>query len=227
MDSPVNTWNFTTMPRQLIVDEVDRSFVGLPSNLPYATNMTSPSSTTPILSNSNSQFPVFRGPSPSPSHSSSLTMGTNYSGPASCICGSPLHIDFLHFAIPHPNVDPSHSFPLMIPPPSATESSQLIFTSHATNQPYLIPLQSHPSSPLHLSCRWVNDDILCEFTGTLEELRAHCQSDHFSGQKDAKIGCQWDGCNYRKRGNRTVHVMRRDCMWRHTREAHLRLKRGT
>ncbi|KAG1731822.1 uncharacterized protein EDB91DRAFT_1153200 [Suillus paluster] len=222
MDPPINTWNFTTIPRQLIVDEVDRSFVGLPSNLPYDTNMTSPSSTThvnhafttPILSNSNSQFPLFRGASAS--HSSSLEMGTNYSGPSSRTCGSPPQIDFLHFAIPHPNA-----------PPSAAESSQLIFTSHATNQPYPIPLQSHPSSLLHLSCRWVNDDILCEFTGTLEELRAHCQSDHFSGQKDAKIGCQWDGCNYRKRGDRTVHVMRRDCIWRHTREAHLRLKRGT
>ncbi|KAG1774601.1 hypothetical protein EV702DRAFT_1200181 [Suillus placidus] len=132
----------------------------------------------------------------------------------------------------------------MIPPPSAVESSRFMFVmqpqaSHGEqigypsnqppiNQPYPFPLHSHPSSPL-LSCRWLNDDVVtpCGFTGTLEALKLHCKTIHFTGSKIAQIECHWEGCDYYKHGDPTVRVMRRDCIWRHTCEIHLRLKRGS
>ncbi|KAG2158686.1 uncharacterized protein EDB93DRAFT_561669 [Suillus bovinus] len=115
--------------------------------------------------------------------------------------------------------------PLMAPSPSAAESSQVVFATQSTNQLISIPLQSH-FPLLLLRCRWVCQNIPCMFTGTLEELKAHCRAGHFAGPKDVPIACQWENCTYYKRGDRTVHVMRRDSIWRHTSEKHLFLKRG-
>lgn len=131
--------------------------------------------------------------------------------------------------------------PPMTPPFLAAESLQISFSSQKShdrtiryhsghppiaNHPYSIPRRSH-RSPLRLSCRWLCDDILCEFTGTLKELKAHCKTIHFSGPQNAQLQCRWEACDYHKRGHPTVHVMRRDCMWRHTCEVHLGMRRGT
>ncbi|KAG1726260.1 uncharacterized protein EDB91DRAFT_1254402 [Suillus paluster] len=132
--------------------------------------------------------------------------------------------------------------PPIVPPPLAAESSQIRdalqpFSSHGgnicypsdqppTSHPHSIPFQSHPSSPLLLSCRWLRDDVPCEFAGTLEELKVHCKTAHFSGPPNAQIECRWEACEYHKRDDPAVRVMRRGCMWRHTREVHLGMKRG-
>jgi hypothetical protein len=100
----------------------------------------------------------------------------------------------------------------MTPPFLAAESLQMSFSSQ---------------KPLLLSCRWLCDKTLCEFTGTLEELKVHCKTSHFSGPQNAQFQCRWEACAYYKRSCPTVHVMRRDCMWRHTREVHLGMKRST
>ncbi|KAG1774600.1 hypothetical protein EV702DRAFT_518504 [Suillus placidus] len=130
-----------------------------------------------------------------------------------------------HHAIPPPGLG---LVPLLMPSPSAPASSQVIFAPQSTNQPTSIALQSHfPFPPLLLHCRWVCENIPCTFTGTLKELRVHCRTSHFAGPKDAPIACKWQNCGYYKRGDRAVHVMRRDSVWRHTCEKHLFLKRGT
>ncbi|OAX33473.1 hypothetical protein K503DRAFT_522260 [Rhizopogon vinicolor AM-OR11-026] len=112
------------------------------------------------------------------------------------------------------------------------------------SEPTPIPLSSNPhpylqycydlirnslvsSSPGLLSCLWLLNGTSCGFTGSLQALRAHCKSAHFFGPQSAQIECHWQGCDYHKRDDPTVHVMRRDCMWRHTREIHLGMKRGT
>lgn len=123
------------------------------------------------------------------------------------------------------------SFPVtpMIPPPLAAESPQFIYPPNQppVYQPYSFPLHSNSSSSL-LSCRWLNDDAVthCGFTGTLEALKSHCKTIHFTGPKIVRIECHWEGCDYYKRSDPTVRVMLRDSIWRHTREVHLRLKRG-
>ncbi|KAG2364544.1 hypothetical protein BDR07DRAFT_1401156 [Suillus spraguei] len=95
------------------------------------------------------------------------------------------------------------------------------------NLPYSTPPRSH-SSPLPFSCRWLcDDDTPCEFTGILDELKAHCKTSHFAGPPDGQIECRWEACTYHKRDDRTVRVMRRDCMWRHTCEVHLGMRRAT
>ncbi|KAG1726259.1 uncharacterized protein EDB91DRAFT_1166434 [Suillus paluster] len=144
--------------------------------------------------------------------------------------------------IPQPRPPSGPSTPVILPP-LAAEFSQINFTSQPCashgrnasypsdqppiNQPYPITLHSHPSSPLLLSCRWLQDDTLCVFTGTLEALKAHCKTSHFAGPPNAQIECRWEACGYHKRDCPTVHAMRRDCMWRHTSEVHLGMKRGT
>ncbi|KAG1750249.1 hypothetical protein EDB19DRAFT_99812 [Suillus lakei] len=140
-----------------------------------------------------------------------------------------------NYVIPHPG-PLSGPLPPMIPPPLPAGSSQI---SHGgticppldllpTDQPYLIPLHSHPPPlPLLLSCRWLCDNAFCRFTGTLEALKAHCKTCHFAGAPNAQIECHWEACDYHNRDDPTVHVMRRDCMWRHTREVHLGIKRGS
>ncbi|KAG2039012.1 hypothetical protein BDR03DRAFT_953384 [Suillus americanus] len=130
--------------------------------------------------------------------------------------------------------------PPMTPPPLAAEALKMRFLSQAraghcgiicysdhspiANQ-CSTPLRSH-SHPFLLSCRWLYDDAPCEFIGTLDELKAHCKTSHFAGPPDAQIECHWEACTYHRRDDHTVHVMRRDCMWRHTCEVHLGMKRG-
>ncbi|KAG1899054.1 uncharacterized protein F5891DRAFT_1235449 [Suillus fuscotomentosus] len=136
------------------------------------------------------------------------------------------------------------SLPLtpVIPPPQAAESSHFSFVMqpHAVhgeqmgyplnqppiNQPFPSPLHSHPSSPL-MSCQWLSDAAIhCGFIGTLKALESHCKIVHLSGPRIAQIECHWEGCDYHSRDDPAVRVMRRDCIWRHICEVHLRLKRG-
>ncbi|KAG1829541.1 hypothetical protein DFJ58DRAFT_750677 [Suillus subalutaceus] len=126
----------------------------------------------------------------------------------------------------HTVLRPGHlslPFTPMMPPPLAVESSRVIqpHASHGEQIGYAL-------SPL-LSCRWLNDDAVthCEFIGTLEELKTHCKAIHFTGPTVVKIECRWEGCDYYKRNDPTVRVMRRDTIWRHIYETHLRLKRGS
>ncbi|KAG2073234.1 hypothetical protein BDR04DRAFT_1095094 [Suillus decipiens] len=137
--------------------------------------------------------------------------------------------------------------PMIHPPLTAEESSQPTIKfitqprasrgeqmGYPSNQPSINQprhnsslLHSHPSTHL-LSCRWLNGDAVthCEFTGTLGALRLHCKTIHFTGSNDAQIECRWEGCEYYKRDDPTVRVMRRGCLWRHILEVHLRMKRG-
>lgn len=148
-----------------------------------------------------------------------------------------------NFATPHPG-SLNGLLPLMTPSPWAVEAFQMRLFSQAraghgrniyypsdhtpiANLPYSTPPRSH-SSPLPFSCRWLcDDDTPCEFTGILDELKAHCKTSHFAGPPDGQIECRWEACTYHKRDDRTVRVMRRDCMWRHTCEVHLGMRRAT
>ncbi|KAG1734518.1 hypothetical protein EDB19DRAFT_1727489 [Suillus lakei] len=131
----------------------------------------------------------------------------------------------------------------VIPPPLTAEPSRFIFVNQPRasrgdhigysnqppiNQPYSSPLHSYPSSPLP-SCQWLNDDTVtpCGFIGTLDALKVHCTTSHFTGPRMVQIECQWEGCSYYKRDEPAVRVMRRDCIWRHICEVHLMLKRST
>ncbi|KAG1870710.1 hypothetical protein DFJ58DRAFT_22226 [Suillus subalutaceus] len=116
--------------------------------------------------------------------------------------------------------------PLISTQPHASHSGNIYHLSdqRASSQPNSILLHSHPPPPL--LCRWLRDDTVCGFTGTLEALKAHCKTSHFAGPPSALVECRWEACEYHKRDDPTIHVMRRDCMWRHTREVHLGMKRG-
>ncbi|KAJ8595618.1 hypothetical protein M405DRAFT_330931 [Rhizopogon salebrosus TDB-379] len=166
----------------------------------------------------------------------------------------PLYNDSPHqwqnFATPQPG-HPSLQLPLMGPAAltvgSSQHSSHLGHISPPPNQLSPIPVRSYnnspphpgrryrasaerhsnPSPPLLISCGWLLNGIPCGFAGPLEALSTHCKSSHFSGPKNAQIECRWEGCDYRKRNDPTVYVMRRDCIWRHTYEIHLGMKRGT
>ncbi|KAG2347888.1 hypothetical protein BDR05DRAFT_957515 [Suillus weaverae] len=118
------------------------------------------------------------------------------------------------------------SGPLISTQPHASHSGNMYHPSDqpAISQPNSIPFHSH--SPLPLLCRWLHKDTVCGFTGTLEALKAHCKTSHFTGLPNALVECHWEACEYHKRDDPTIHVMRRDCMWRHTREVHLGMKRG-
>ncbi|KAG1726269.1 uncharacterized protein EDB91DRAFT_1166498 [Suillus paluster] len=129
-------------------------------------------------------------------------------------------------AIPQPGF-PSELPQPMISLPLTAESSQIKPALHISDQPHSIPLHSPPSSPSLLSCRWLRDDTPCGFTGTLEALKVHCKISHFAGPPNAQIECRWEACYYHKRGDPTVRGIRRDCMWRHTSEVHLGMRRRT
>lgn len=134
---------------------------------------------------------------------------------------------------------PSHQWQVFVTPPpggtfplhSAAEyhlPSETQPPDHPPTRHPFPPPHSHPSSPL-LSCRWIHDDTLriCGFQGALDALKAH-QKTHFNaGPSHQQVVCQWDGCEYKRRSNSTVRSMRRDCMWRHTCEIHLGMRRAT
>lgn len=87
------------------------------------------------------------------------------------------------------------------------------------------PYEIHHSSTT-FSCGWlVGENRTCKFEGPLDAFKTHFRRSHLSGAQDALHACCWQGCNYCKRDNETVHVMRRDSVWRHVKETHLGMKR--
>ncbi|KAG1722331.1 uncharacterized protein EDB91DRAFT_214400 [Suillus paluster] len=89
-----------------------------------------------------------------------------------------------------------------------------------------ILVQKHTSYPFFV-CYWLRGDTRCGYEGTVEQLRQHCQRSHLRECRDACIQCRWEGCEYHTRGDPSIHVMRRDCMWRHINEVHLNHRRTT
>ncbi|KAG2739388.1 hypothetical protein P692DRAFT_20841576 [Suillus brevipes Sb2] len=80
---------------------------------------------------------------------------------------------------------------------------------------------AHASSSITLSCNWLDeDDTLCPFQGSLDDLGKHLTSSHLSGPQNALGRCRWQGCL-------KENDMRRDSVWRHVRETHLNMRRGT
>jgi hypothetical protein len=78
---------------------------------------------------------------------------------------------------------------------------------------------ANASSSSTLYCDWLDeDDTLCPFEGSLEDLGKHLTSSHLSGAQNARGRCRWQGC--------LKENMRRDSVWRHVRETHLNMRRG-
>lgn len=79
---------------------------------------------------------------------------------------------------------------------------------------------TNPSSSTAIFCDWLDeDDALCPFHGSLEDFKKHF-STHLRGAQNALSRCRWQGCQNK-------NDIRRDCTWRHVRETHLKMKRGT
>ncbi|KAG1851466.1 hypothetical protein DFJ58DRAFT_424231 [Suillus subalutaceus] len=84
----------------------------------------------------------------------------------------------------------------------------------------------HPSPSTTFFCDWLDEDNMpCEFKGSLNDFQKHFMSSHLSGAQNALGRCNWRGCQYQNRKNPSVHGMRRDTTWRHVRECHLNIKR--
>ena len=74
------------------------------------------------------------------------------------------------------------------------------------------------------SCRWLlGGNVPCGFEGSWDAMKQHVTS-HFSGPRDARIPCHWEGCRDSRRGKPEVRTMRRESVWRHIRELHLHVK---
>ncbi|KAG2049464.1 hypothetical protein BDR06DRAFT_961416, partial [Suillus hirtellus] len=98
------------------------------------------------------------------------------------------------------------------------------FGSQLPSSPAQSELQINQPSPL--LCRWVHDDTPCGYEGTLEDLRQHWYDDHLPEFPGAMIQCQWERCDYHRRGDRLMNVMRRSSVWRHISEVHLMHRRN-
>ncbi|KAG0706445.1 hypothetical protein DFH29DRAFT_901073 [Suillus ampliporus] len=97
-----------------------------------------------------------------------------------------------------------------------------------TNQPLAssIPIQNDTSSPL-FTCNWLHNNEVCGYEGTVKDLAEHCKCRHLPECPSALIKCIWEGCDYHRRGNPSINVMRRDSVWRHISEFHLGIRRST
>ncbi|KAG0699476.1 hypothetical protein DFH29DRAFT_1001991 [Suillus ampliporus] len=154
---------------------------------------------------------------------------------------------------PQPAAGPSVLRHPTVPSPSTTANSQP-YTSRGGEmgcpsslpppiQPHQDPPRSNPrprqSSRRHrrshtqdyasttFTCEWdLGNNTSCGFEGALNAFKTHFTTSHLSGAQDAPIKCQWQGCTYCKRGKSDVRVMRRDCLWRHVLETHLKMKRN-
>lgn len=105
---------------------------------------------------------------------------------------------------------------LVILPPSSRQQ-----------EPYPIITHNNPSSPL-IVCRWLYYDRCCGHEATSKtELNRHWKITHRLECQDAWIQCLWEGCDYHRRGDPSVRVMRRSCVWRHIHEVHLGHRRST
>ncbi|KAG1806229.1 hypothetical protein EV424DRAFT_1428274 [Suillus variegatus] len=95
----------------------------------------------------------------------------------------------------------------------------------------LLPSSAQSELPIKqlslLLCRWVHNNAPCGYDGTLEDLKQHWYDDHLPGFPGAMIQCQWERCNYHRRGDRLMNVMRRCSVWRHISEVHLMYRRNS
>ncbi|KIK40874.1 hypothetical protein CY34DRAFT_806732 [Suillus luteus UH-Slu-Lm8-n1] len=79
---------------------------------------------------------------------------------------------------------------------------------------------TNPTSPTAFFCHWVDENNgHCSFHGSLENFKKHF-STHLSGAQNALSRCRWEDCPNK-------NDIRRDCTWRHVKETHLKMKRGT
>jgi hypothetical protein len=86
--------------------------------------------------------------------------------------------------------------------------------------------ETYPSPSTEFSCAWLDEDnALCGVKGSLNYFKGHFMSSHLSGAQSALGRCHWQGCQYQNRTDSTLRKMRRDSMWRHVRERHLKIKR--
>ncbi|KAG2362443.1 hypothetical protein BDR07DRAFT_1031220 [Suillus spraguei] len=89
------------------------------------------------------------------------------------------------------------------------------------------PYPTHHSPSTTFCCGWlIGENKTCEFEGPLHAFKIHFRHSHLSGTQDAPNVCRWQGCNYRKRDNADINVMRCDSVRRHVWEIHLGIKRN-
>ncbi|KAG1749539.1 hypothetical protein EDB19DRAFT_146804 [Suillus lakei] len=81
------------------------------------------------------------------------------------------------------------------------------------------------NQPSPLLCWWVHNNARCGHEGTLEDLKQHWHDSHLPECPGAMIQCQWECCDYHKRGNPSINVMLRSSVWRHISEVHLMHRR--
>lgn len=116
---------------------------------------------------------------------------------------------------PAPSMAPSSSIQPHDPPRRNTHSHANSGRHRETRAQ-----DTNPSSSTAIFCDWLDeDDALCPFHGSLEDLKKHF-STHLSGPQNALGRCHWRGCLNK-------NDIRRDSTWRHVRETHLKMKRGT
>lgn len=113
----------------------------------------------------------------------------------------------------------------MAPSPSTHPQQDLTHRNHSRPDPEhrrrTYAQETHSSPSIAFFCDWLHeDDTLCAFQGSLDDLKNHFTSSHLSGAQSALGRCHWQGCL-------NENDMRRDSTWRHVRETHLRIKRGT
>lgn len=108
------------------------------------------------------------------------------------------------------------------------ESSSSTQPSEQPSYSWVIPssITPHHHSSFPYTCLWLHDDTCCGFVTTLEGLKEHLNSAHFHGYQNTPIECRWEGCNSHRRGDPSRRAMRRDVIWRHIREIHLRFRRA-
>ncbi|KAG2362442.1 hypothetical protein BDR07DRAFT_1031161 [Suillus spraguei] len=161
---------------------------------------------------------------------------------------SSLHVPYLRYHIP-PNTGPapSSSYPRSFAHDSGAQHGSLPAGPPDQPAPPMAPSQpihrnppSPPSSGRHrrtqtqktyplpskIRCYWLDEDNTpCPFKGSFDDLKKHFKNSHLSGAQNSLGRCRWQDCQYQKRADPTVHDMRRDCVWRHVREKHLKIKR--
>ncbi|KAG2132829.1 uncharacterized protein EDB93DRAFT_893227 [Suillus bovinus] len=100
--------------------------------------------------------------------------------------------------------------------------------SHGTSQSVPPPVQSEltTNQPSLYLCRWVYNNAPCGYDGTLEDLKQHWYHNHLPKCPGVSIPCQWEHCNYHKRGHPSNNKMVRCSVWRHISEVHLKRRRN-
>ncbi|KAG1821564.1 uncharacterized protein BJ212DRAFT_1332024 [Suillus subaureus] len=157
----------------------------------------------------------------------------SHGNPVTLHTDSTQHYDPVSWEWPDVRVHHSHSTnstmsSLLSPNMPPHLAAEYIHHPPSTHHPYFLPAHSHPLSPL-LSCQWIQEDThrICEWKGARQALKAHFKTHIIPGPPRAKYNAGGMACSYTKRSKPLVRSMRRDCMYRHVSEIHLRMKRVT